>query len=315
MFDSKKLLEYRGLEVTFEMNGLKVNALRGIELAVYKGEILGILGESGSGKTVLLHATLRLLPENAKIKGSILYNGINLLSMKDREFKKVLGRKFSLIPQGFAYLNPCIANWIQISERPMENFGKSKSDGYQSAIDLLYKLGVKNPRNVSQNYRHNLSGGTLQRVLVAMGISEHSEILLVDEPTKGLDKRLKHLMIELINLSRKNVDSMIIVSHDLDFLKEVSDRIGVLYCGELVEICDKKSFFESPRHPYSKALLNSLPSKGLIPISGETPSMAYPPMGCSFHLRCQYSTHICKSIKPIAFPIGGGIVRCHLYGR
>ncbi|MEM4406309.1 MAG: ABC transporter ATP-binding protein [Candidatus Methanomethylicaceae archaeon] len=315
MHDSRALLEYNGIEVTFDMGGLKVNALRGIDLEVYRGEVLGIVGESGSGKTVLLQATLRLLPENAKVRGRIFYNGLNILNIKEREFKKILGRSFSIIPQGFGSLNPCIRNWVQISERPMEHFGKSKEEGYNMASDLLGKLGVKNPSKVAQIYRHQISGGTLQRVLVAMGTSAPSKILFVDEPTKGLDERMKRLVIELIKISRKNFESVIIVSHDLNFLKEVSDRICVLYCGDLVEVCYKREFFESPRHPYSQALLLSLPSRGLLPIPGESPSMVTPPSGCSFHPRCKHSTTVCESRRPLPFLIDGGMVRCHLYAR
>lgn len=315
MCESNVLLKYRGLDVTFEMDGLKINALRGIDLDVYKGEVLGVMGESGSGKTVLLHATLRLLPENALVKGSIFYKGMDLLGVKEKEFKKILGMGFSLIPQGFASLNPCLTNWFQISERPIEHFGKSRSDGYKLSADILSKLGVDKPTKVAKNYRHQLSGGILQRVLVAMGISAHSEILLVDEPTKGLDGRMKRLVVDLINNSRRDVDSMIVVSHDLEFLKEVSDRICVLYCGDVLEVCNKVNFFKSPRHPYSRALLNSLPYKGLNPIPGEPPSMVSPPLGCSFHPRCPHSTATCRSKRPALSSVDGGMVRCHLYGK
>ncbi|MGC8936230.1 MAG: ABC transporter ATP-binding protein [Candidatus Methanomethylicaceae archaeon] len=315
MDNSHVLLEYRGLEVIFEMSGLKVNALRGIDLEVYRGEVLGIMGESGSGKTVLLQSTLRLLPENAKVKGKIVYKGQNLLDMRENEFKKILGTKFSMIPQGFGSLNPCLKNWLQISERPIEHFGKSKNEGYNLTVDLLSKLGVSDPARIAKNYRQFLSGGMLQRVLVAMGISANSEVLFIDEPTKGLDLRMRKLVIDLINISRKAFDSMIVVSHDLDFLKEIVDRICVLYCGDVVEVCDKREFFNSPRHPYSQALLMSLPSKGLIPIPGESPSMTSPPTGCSFHPRCKYSNSTCKKEKPSIFSVNGGKVRCHLYGQ
>ncbi|MCX8205320.1 MAG: ABC transporter ATP-binding protein [Candidatus Nezhaarchaeota archaeon] len=309
------LLEYRGLEVTFELRGLRVYALRGVDLEVQGGEVLGVMGESGSGKTVLLHATLRLLPEYAKVKGRILYKGLDLLGMSERSFKKILGRSFSLIPQGFASLNPCLVNWIQVSERPMEHFGKTRREGYEVAAALLEKLGIADPRRVAKGYRHQLSGGILQRVLVAMGTSAHSEVLFVDEPTKGLDRRMKRLLVELLSSSRGSFDSMVVVSHDLDFLREVSDRICVLYCGEVVEVRSKADFFKNPRHPYSMALLASLPSRGLSPIPGEPPDMTSPPPGCSFHPRCSSVSPLCRSLRPPLLSVGGGMVRCHLYGR
>lgn len=309
------LLKYRNLNVTFEMYGLRIRALREINFEVNRGEVLGIVGESGSGKSVLLQATLRLLPKNAKVDGDIFYKGLNLLSIDEREFRNILGKNFSLIPQGFASLNPCISNWIQISERPMEHFGILKNDGQKLAIDLLDKLGISNPIKVAKGYRSQLSGGMLQRVLVAMGISAPSEIIFVDEPTKGLDGKTKKLVINLLKISKEMTKSMVIVSHDLNFLREIADRICVLYWGDVLEICSNKVFFEHPRHPYSQALVNSLPSRGLIPIQGEPPSISSLPAGCSFHPRCPHSNSKCKQLRPKLIPVDDGMVRCFLYGE
>lgn len=309
------LLEYRGVEAVFEMGGLKVRALNGIDLDLFNGEVLGILGESGSGKTVLIHATLGVLPDNARIQGHIMYRGLDLLSMREKEARKIFGKNFSLVPQGFGSLNPSLRSWLQIAERPMEHFGLSAMDGHRLAEQLIAQLGVEQYRRVANNYRHELSGGMLQRILVAMGISASSEIAFFDEPTKGLDERKKRLVIKLIQLSRDNSNSMVVVSHDLEFLRHICDRVAVMYCGDLVEVCSKEDFFSSPKHPYSKALIDSMPSMGLKPIGGALPSMASPPPGCKFHPRCQYVSERCRVERPQLHLFGTFKVRCHLYDR
>jgi peptide/nickel transport system ATP-binding protein len=309
------IIEIKDLKVTFEMSGMRITALHGVDIELRRGEVLGILGESGSGKTVLLHSIFRILPENARVSGEILYRGMNLLSIDQRRAKDIIGRNFALVPQGFGSLNPLLKCWLQISERPMEHHGMRKEEGLIKARHLLRDMGVDRSEGVANSYRHQLSGGMLQRVLIAMGISGPSEAVFLDEPTKGLDQRKKRLVIELIKLARRRTDSMMVVSHDLDFLREISDRICVLYCGDVVEIADAASFFKSPKHPYSSALLRSLPSGGLKPIEGEAPSMASPPSGCKFHPRCPHRAERCsKERPPLAFT-DGGAVRCFNYAQ
>lgn len=307
------LIEFKDVNVTFKMDGMEVKALRGVDLDLRRGEILGILGESGSGKTVLLHAALRLLPDNAKVYGQIIYSGRDLIKMERKEVMKLIGRNFALIPQGFGSLNPIIKCWLQISERPIEHFKIGKRSGYEVAERLLSETGVPSPAMTAKGYRHQLSGGMIQRVLVSMGASGPSEVLFLDEPTKGLDERMKRLVIELLRIARMQSNSMVVVSHDLQFLREISDRVCVMYCGDVLEVSETQKFFESPSHPYSAALLASLPSRGLVPIEGDAPSMVSPPGGCCFHPRCRYSVPRCMSERPPMISKNGIMVRCFKY--
>lgn len=307
------VVEFRGVSVAFEMRGMQVTALSEVNLDLQKGEVLGVLGESGSGKTVLLTAALRLLPENARVSGEILYCGNDLLSMDRQRALRLIGKKFSLIPQGFGTLNPFLKSWLQISERPMEHLRMRKEEGYRMAERLLADMGVDPPSRAAKSYRHQLSGGMLQRVLVAMGISETSDALFVDEPTKGLDERKKRLVVELLKMAKVRTGAMMVVSHDLRFLEEISDRVCVMYCGEVIEISKAREFFTSPRHPYSSALLESLPSRGLRPIEGDLPSMVSPPRGCRFNPRCRHRLRICMEERPPLAEIDGVMVRCFKY--
>ncbi|MEM2125254.1 MAG: ABC transporter ATP-binding protein [Candidatus Methanosuratincola sp.] len=307
------VIEFKDLKVIFKMDGMEVTALCGVDLELQRGEILGILGESGSGKTVLLHAALRLLPANAVVNGQILYNGTDLLALDRKKAMTMIGREFSLIPQGFGSLNPMLKCWLQISERPMEHFKIGSKNGYCIAERLLFETGLRSPASVARSYRHELSGGMIQRVLVSMGASGPSEVMFLDEPTKGLDQRKKGLVIELLRIARQGSNSMIVVSHDLQFLKEVSDRICVMYCGDILEVSDTREFFESPKHPYSCSLMKSLPSNGLKPIKGEIPSMVSPPGGCRFSPRCGESQRKCFSERPPMYMTKGIMVRCFKY--
>ncbi|MDI9643686.1 MAG: ABC transporter ATP-binding protein [Candidatus Verstraetearchaeota archaeon] len=307
------LIEFVDLKVIFHMGGMQVVALRGVDLDLRRGEVLGVLGESGSGKTVLIHAAFRLLPENAKVSGKILYQGKDLLSMDRRRAMRLIGQNFSLIPQGFGALNPFLKSWLQISERPMEHFGVGKEEGHRRAEFLLGTMGINQPSRTANSYRHQLSGGMLQRVLVAMGASGPSQVVFLDEPTKGLDEGMKRLVVSLLKKARERSDAMMVVSHDLGFLEEVSDRICVMYCGDILEVSKVREFFVSPRHPYSSALLNSLPSRGLKPIEGEIPSMVSPPDGCRFSPRCRQRDARCANKRPPMKAVDDVMVRCFKY--
>lgn len=308
-----RLMEFRNLKVIFKMDGMDVTALCGVDLELNRGEILGILGESGSGKTVLLHTALRLLPDNAEVSGQIIYKGEDLLTLEKKKAMRIIGRDFSLIPQGFGSLNPLLKSWLQISERLMEHSGIGRREGCRRAEQMLSETGIGSPGRVARSYRHELSGGMIQRVLVSMGACGSSEVMFLDEPTKGLDEGKKRLVIELLRMVRGRSNSMMLVSHDLQLLKEVSDRICVMYCGDIIEVSETRAFFESPRHPYSSSLIKSLPSNGLRPIEGEIPSMVSPPGGCRFSPRCCESSTKCDSSRPPMFTDGRTMVRCFKY--
>ncbi|MEN3051856.1 MAG: oligopeptide/dipeptide ABC transporter ATP-binding protein, partial [Candidatus Methanosuratincola petrocarbonis] len=188
-----------------------------------------------------------------------------------------------------------------------------RKDGYRLAEQMLSETGVVSPSRVARGYRHELSGGMIQRVLVSMGASGPSEVIFLDEPTKGLDEGKKRLVIELLRMVRGKSKSMMLVSHDLHLLEEVSDRICVMYCGDILEISETRSFFKSPKHPYSSSLIKSLPSNGMVPIEGDAPSMVSPPAGCRFSPRCSESFSDCASRRPAMFTDEKTMVRCFKY--
>ncbi len=256
----ENLIEFRNIDVKFRLGKLTIHALKGINLELRRREVLGLVGESGSGKSVLVHTLFRTLPDDAYVSGEIVYRGLNLLSLDEKKAMKLIGKKFSLIPQGFGSLNPVLKSWFQIMERPMEHFGLKKDEAYLVSKELLKKLFLEDPEKIARAYRHQLSGGMLQRILVAMGISGKTEAVFLDEPTKGLDTITKEILLELLKFAKSMTESMLIVSHDLEFIERLADRVAVIHRGEIVEILDKREFFENPKHPYSQMLIDSFNS-------------------------------------------------------
>ena len=314
----KPILSFRNVKTYFHLQRIVVKALDGVELDVYKNEALGIVGETGCGKSVLLLTALRLLPSNARVEGEILYDGrVNLLGVSEGEARKIIGREFTLVPQGLGLsLNPILDVGFQICERIVEHRGYSKPGGIELAVGLLKRLGLRDVEKWSKSYPHQLSGGMKQRVLVAMGILGNPRVVFVDEPTKGLDVLKKSLLINLLKRARRESHStFIIVSHDLDFMREITDRVCVMYCGQVVEVSSTKDFFKEPLHPYSEALLEALPEGGLKLLEGEMPSMVNPPAGCRFHPRCKYATENCRKVAPTVKGFEGRLVRCHRAGE
>ena len=311
-----RLLTLENLHVRFILGNASVRAVDGVSLDILRGEVLALIGESGSGKSVLGMAILSLLPENAEISGRILYNGFDLLSLREEELRRIRGREISWIPQNPATsFNPVLKVGIQVAE-PMEvHMGFDRKTALKKAVNLLRFFGICPPEKRAREYPHQYSGGMKQRALVAMGTSTRPNLIIADEPTKGIDVTRKVHVIELLRRIKADNDdlSLLVITHDLPFAEKLADRVAVMYCGQIVEICDAKGFFEEPFHPYSMALLDSLPSRRLKPIGGHSPSMVNPPEGCRFRPRCRYAFSRCSE-NPQLFRFNGGAVRCWLYG-
>ena len=307
------VLVVKDLQVHFILENTSVKAVDGVSFNVHKGETLALIGESGSGKSVLGMTILRLLPKNVRVNGKILFNESNLLELPEEELRKIRGKEIALIPQNPATsLNPVLKVGIQIAE-PMEiHLGIDRKTAMQRVVNLLNYFDINPAEKRINEYPHQYSGGMKQRALVAMGTSTKPKLIIADEPTKGVDVTKKLRVVELFRRTKEsNKLSLLIITHDLPFAEKLADRIAVMYCGQIVETCDAKTFFEEPLHPYSKALLDSLPSRGLKPIKGYSPSMVNPPKGCRFHPRCEYATSKCLEEPP---PIANGNgVRCWLY--
>ncbi|MCS7121931.1 MAG: ABC transporter ATP-binding protein [Archaeoglobaceae archaeon] len=298
------VLEIDKLNVKFHLEPIVVKAVRDVSLKI-KRECLALIGESGSGKSVLGMSILRILPENAKVEGKIIFEGKNLLELKEKEMRKIRGSRISWIPQNPATsLNPVLKVGFQVSEAMIEH-GIGKNFAFEKTLKLFDSLSLRPAEEKAKNYPCELSGGMKQRVLVCMGISNDPDLIIADEPTKGIDVVKRNAVAKLFQ-KLKDVSSLLLITHDLRFAEKLADRVAVMYCGQVLEIRDADEFFKEPLHPYSKALLNSLPPK-LVPIKGSSPSMVNPPKGCSFHERCDYVKEICREEVP------NGEIKCWLY--
>jgi len=315
----KTLLEIKDLKVIYEMGDKTVEAVSGANLNVRKGEVLGLVGESGSGKTTLGLSVIRLLPYNAKIiSGEIVFEGEDLLKYDEKDMKKIRGRRIAMIFQDpFSSLNPV----SRIKDHFIELFRSHyKNISYEEIIKRskeLLKL-VEVPSDKLDSYPHQLSGGQRQRIAIALAIALEPDLIIADEPTSSLDVLVEAQVMELFRELKRSRDiSMIFITHNMALVSEIADRIAVMYAGKIVEIADAEEIFINPMHPYTQALMASVPEVGvykkLRAIPGEPPSLMNPPRGCRFHPRCPYVMDICRSIEPTLKKVGDHYVACHLY--
>lgn len=313
---SSPLLSIENLNVSFKTSRGIVKANEGIFLEVREGEILGLIGETGCGKTTLGKAILRLLSGKAKLEGKIVYRGTDLLSLSEKEMKRFRGKEISIMLQNpSACLNPVLSAGRQIAEiyRYHEGMGKKEAD--KKAGEMLELVGISALRK--DDYPHQFSGGMLQRVMVAIGLALRPGLLIADEPTKGLDSDMKFQIAELITgLVRKENSSMLLITHDLELAGRLADRLAVMYAGEIIEIGNVDSIISNPRHPYTLDLLHSLPGKGLKIVSGQPPSLVFPPAGCRYHPRCSLRFETCSHAHPALIRSEGDhFTRCLLFEK
>ncbi|AKB34056.1 Oligopeptide transport system permease protein OppB [Methanosarcina siciliae HI350] len=311
---SPPLLEIRNLKVHFPDDTGPVKAVDSIDIIVREKECFGIIGESGSGKTVLCLAILGLLAGDASFSGEIIFKGENLFSMSSRKIRKIRGKEIGAIFQNPATsLDPVFTIGDQLSEALIRGEGFSKAEVNTNLILLLNRVSIRDPALRIRQYPHELSGGLRQRVMIAMGIAAAPSLIIADEPSSGLDLRIKRRIISLLQDISRNA-SMFIVTHDLELAEKLFETLAVMYAGEIVEIADCKEFFKAPMHPFSEGLLNSLPSRGMQPIPGSSPSLTALPEGCRFFPRCRYAMEICKNKHPELFHVmGKRQVRCFKY--
>ena len=308
------LLKVKDLSIVFPVAKGNVYAVSNVSFDLSEGESFGIIGESGSGKSVISLAILKLLPKYAIVSGSIYFNDIELLGPKGNNMRDIRGLQISLIPQNpSGSLNPVLNNGVQISE-VYEKQGITRKEGFKKSIDMMGRFLLKDPQKLIKQYPHQLSGGMKQRLLASIALSFKSSLLIADEPTKGLDPEARRKSIDLLMKIKKEYGgSMLLITHDLDLAREICDRIAVMYAGEIVEIGRAEKVVDSPSHPYTKGLVGALPRNGLIPLEGQSPSRTNLPAGCLFSERCKYRERKCAETHPEAGEIDGGIVRCHLY--
>ncbi len=321
MGSAEPIIEVKGLStVYYSLRGL-VRAVDNVSFSVIRGEVLGVVGESGSGKSTLSMSILRVLPLNARIvAGSIMYNGVDLVRLPEQEMKKIRWHRISLVPQAaLNALNPTMKIKEHFIETARYHGVRDKGAVIKKASELLELLRLE-PRRVLESYPHELSGGMKQRVLIALALLLDPEVLILDEPTTALDVLTQRAILDLLKDLRKKIDiTMIFITHDIAVIADLADRVAVMYAGKIVEIGDVFTVFKNPYHPYTRALIRSIPSvigsvEEMKPIPGSPPDLVNPPPGCRFHPRCGEKLPVCSEKEPPAVEVKPGhVVSCWLY--
>jgi len=299
-----------------------VRAAEGVNFELEKGKALGLVGESGCGKTTVALSILKILPAGGRIRsGKILFDGKDLVPLSDNEMRKIRWKGISIVFQGsMNALNPVFKIGSQIVEAiRLHEPDVSKSDAYRRAEALLEMVGVE-PSRVN-NYPHEFSGGMRQRALIAMALAANPKVLVADEPGTALDVIVQAQVLQLMrSLKEKLGLSMLMISHDLSIVAEVCERVAIMYAGHVVEYGDIETIFKEPLHPYTQGLLGAFPSIGekrkkLLSIPGQPPDLLNPPKGCRFNPRCPYAMDVCKEKDPQLERVGSGdhYVSCFLY--
>lgn len=327
------VLSVRNLRLVFESMGGRFHALNGVRLDIAAGEVLGVVGESGCGKSSLALATIGLLPASSRImdRSEILFKGKNLLSMTDAEMELVRGTGISMIFQEpLTSLNPIFTIGDQLGEavriaatrrNPKLDPSKksAKEEFREECVSWLRKVGLPDPESALERYPHELSGGMRQRVMISMALAERPALMLADEPTSFLDVTTQAQILRLTaSLVRDADTSVMMISHDLAVVAQISDRVVVMYAGIVVEDAPIPEIYEKPLHPYTQALLSCLPKQGagkrLEMIAGAPPSLRETPHGCPFEPRCAYAKEVCKRDIPEPKEVSPGHrVACLLY--
>ncbi len=309
----EKLLEVKGLKTYFYTDDGVVKAVDGVDFTVEPGKTIGIVGESGCGKSITAMSILRLIPNppGKIVDGEILFNGKDLTKVSDKEMRSIRGNDISMIFQEpMTSLNPVFTIGFQIAEVLMLHQKMSEEEGRNRAIEMLKLVGIPRAEKIVDEYPHQLSGGMRQRVMIAMALACQPKLLIADEPTTALDVTIQAQILEIMNgLKNKLNTSIMLITHDLGVIAEMADHVIVMYAGKVVEDAPIIELFENPRHPYTIGLMGSIPSlvedgKRLETIPGSVPNPLYLPKGCYFNPRCKFATEECRKGQPQLREIG-----------
>lgn len=306
MPSTSPLLNIENLSTSFYTADSVVRAVRGINLQISQGEVLAIVGESGCGKSVTALSILRLLsmPPGHFDSGSIKFNGNDLLRLSENDMQKIRGNHISMIFQEpMTSLNPIFTVGDQISEAIIQHQNKTQAEGRELTLNLLKKVAIPSPETRIDQYPHELSGGMKQRIMIAIAIACRPALLIADEPTTALDVTIQAQILKLLTSLRQESEmSILLITHNLGIVAQFADRVAVMYSGKIVEEAPVETIFNNPMHPYTRGLLNSLPSddreRKLESIPGAVPRPDYLPRGCAFHPRCNEVMPHCQQHSP-----------------
>lgn len=319
----RDLLVVKELKTQFFTYGGIVEALDGVNFTVQKGEVFGLVGESGCGKSVTALSILQLVPPPGRIiSGEVYLEGENLVEKSEKEMQDIRGSRISIIFQDpTSSLNPLFKIGYQVGEPLIYHQGYNKDKAVREALTVLKDTGIGDPEEKVKNYPHELSGGMRQRAMIAMALACRPDLLIADEPTTNLDVTVERQIINLMHILQKEYGtSILLITHNLGVVAEMADRVGIMYAGNIVELADVRTLFHNPLHPYTKKLQRAIPSatsvgKELEEIPGAVPRLINPPTGCRFHPRCDYAMDVCSKEKPREREAGPDhMVACHLYG-
>ena len=314
---SSPLLALKGFSVDFTTSSGPLRAVQSIDLAVGRGECLGLVGESGSGKTQTVLSALGLAAANARLSGSVYFDGTELVGLNRVEVDRLRGRKIGFIFQNpITALTPHLTVGRQLIEGLQIHLGLSRKRAVEKAAAMLSRVGISQPERRMRAYPHEFSGGMRQRLMIAIALLCEPSLLIADEPTTALDATVQAQILDLIDeLRRQQGLSVLFISHNLGAVARLCDRVSVMYAGRIVETASSRDLFTSPRHPYTRALMASVPRlrdvAPAMPIPGEPPSISALPPGCAFSPRCDHRFEACETLPPMRNLPEGGNVACH----
>ncbi|HKP10457.1 MAG TPA: ABC transporter ATP-binding protein [Blastocatellia bacterium] len=320
MSGHSQLLEVAGLRVYFRTEAGVVRAVDGVSFALTEGETLGLVGESGCGKSVTAYAILQLLaaPPAEYAGGEIHFRGENLLALDERRLRRVRGNLISMVFQEpMSSLNPIMSVGRQITEAILEHQKMTKAEARDRATEMLRRVHIPSPETRFDQYPHQMSGGMKQRAMIAMALACRPQLLIADEPTTALDVTIQAQILDLLNELQDEMGmSVLLITHDLGVVAETCDRVAVMYAGKVVEYATVVGLFERPLHPYTHGLFRSLPTLNgkrarLAAIPGAVPSPLDFPSGCRFRPRCAMAQELCKQEPPLREVVAGHSAACH----